>query len=608
LNGNGRNWKCRAILYVLLLAFGLCGSLVSAQKEPPTENKYQGFFYHYVDDRSLPERALNLVGLTTRQVGRSFALLAGVSRYKHVPDLPPVEIDIAKLYSYLKEQEFFDEIVILMNDDFTEHNLRYFLQSYFPKRVAAHPKSRFLFAFSGHGMNDRSRGYLLEHTARSFNDKVNSINLRLVRTYIQEVVDRGHHVLALINACYGGNFFRSSFGSERFVPTLPGAHAITAGGANELVYADPDIGPGSVFFEEFFAALDERADSFPAAERAGERSGDGVVTVDELATWLKLDIRQTYGERVNPQAGDLLPQKSLGGFFFLNRRRQREGGVVPPWDPTKIVTFGQQTLPLRATLHQVFHDTLKDGSKGPEMVVIPAGSFMMGSPEGQGRDEEWPQHRVIFDKSFAMGVHEVTDEFRKFVKATRYKTEEDANNTNWRSPGFEQEASHPVVFVSWNDVKRYVEWLKEETGKGYRLPSEAEWEYAARAGSKSSRYWSDRANDACQFANVADRTYKDQFPEETITIHDCRDGYVHTASVGQFRPNDFGLRDMLGNVSEWTADYWTLYESGINVWKWRTFRGGSWGSNPSFARSASRRSAGADPRGPVLGFRLARDL
>jgi len=156
---------------------------------------------------------------------------------------------------------------------------------------------------------------------------------------------------------------------------------------------------------------------------------------------------------------------------------------------------------------QVFQDQLKDGTPGPEMVEIRGGRFLMGSPvDEKGRYEDERQHEVQV-ADFAIGKYEVTvGQFKSFVKATQYKTEaeesggcyywtgsawkQDASKT-WRNPGFSQTDDHPVVCVSWNDAMAYVDWLSKQTGKTYRLPTEAEWEYAARAGTTAARYWGD---------------------------------------------------------------------------------------------------------------------
>jgi len=217
--------------------------------------------------------------------------------------------------------------------------------------------------------------------------------------------------------------------------------------------------------------------------------------------------------------------------------------------------------PAKKVKSKFFRDRLKNGSLGPQMVWIPAGSFRMGDIYGGGENDEKPVHRVSINR-FAMSRTEVTvGEFRRFVNATGYKTDAEKGGScwtvsqnegaNWRSPRFSQSDKHPVTCVSWNDGVAYAEWLSQQTGQQYRLPTEAEWEYAARAGTETARYWGNDPDKACGYANVADKTAKQEY--SNWSIHNCTDGYAQTAPVGQFKPNKFGLYDMLGNLWEWTC-------------------------------------------------------
>jgi hypothetical protein len=312
------------------------------------DKPYQRFFVHYVDHRSLPEKALNLIGLTAQDVGRSFALLAGVTRYPNMPEghqeLAPAAEDLRQLQAYLRAQEFFDEIVVLQDGDVTLDNLAYFLQSYFPDRLQRFPKSRFVFAYSGHGMAEgppgRPTGYLLKATATGLEDKPNAIPMRVLRVLVDHVVDAGHQVLVLVNACYSGAFLsRRPFGGTTvYLPRDGGAHAITAGGSGQRTWHDPHVGTGSIFFEKLLAGLSGQADTWPVRPDGGR--GDGVVTVDELATYLRQEVDlATQGTQI-PLPADISPHGSLGGFFFLNRKRQVASGYVKDWQPSRLSPFG----------------------------------------------------------------------------------------------------------------------------------------------------------------------------------------------------------------------------------------------------------------------------
>ena len=252
---------------------------------------------------------------------------------------------------------------------------------------------------------------------------------------------------------------------------------------------------------------------------------------------------------------------------------------------------------------RTFRDKLQDGSEGPEMVLIPAGSFTMGSPrEETGRlDNEGPPRAVTIAKPFAIGKYEVTfAEYDRFVRAMTGRDSPD--DVGW---GREH---RPVVNVSWQDAVAYAEWLSAATGQRYRLPSEAEWEYAARGGTTAAYWWGDAASR--EYANYgADECCGGQA--------DGPDQWINTAPAGSFPANPFGLHDMLGNVWEWTQDCWNKNYHGAPVdgsaWESgdcsrRVRRGGSWGGLPNSIRSAHRAWNNPDDRQNFfLGFRVVRE-
>ena len=270
----------------------------------------------------------------------------------------------------------------------------------------------------------------------------------------------------------------------------------------------------------------------------------------------------------------------------------------------------------------------------PEMVVVPAGSFDMGSPPGEpGRHgNEGPVHRVRIVNSFAIGKYEVTrQEFARFLQesghapikrcwtiegSALFNSGRHRNGRNWANPSFSQSPLDPVVCVSWMDAQAFVKWLSVETGKPYRLPSEAEWEFAARAGTSASRYWGDDASLACRYENVSDAEVRKKYFD--WSFHNCSDGNFATSSRGQFMPNPFGLYDILGNAGEWVEDCWRRgYRdaptdgSALTVGgdcSQRVARGGSWGSGPRIARAAKRHHFGLEEAFYEAGFRVARSL
>ena len=273
---------------------------------------------------------------------------------------------------------------------------------------------------------------------------------------------------------------------------------------------------------------------------------------------------------------------------------------------------------------------LRDCPTCPEMVIIPAGSFDMGSPKSEDSrgDDEGPVHRVKIS-TFALGKTEITrTQFAAFVKDTKYaignncKTLEGSkfdkrSGRNWRDLGFLQTSQHPAACINWNDAKAYAAWMSHKTGKHYRLPTEAEWEYAARGHTVTARYWGDNPDDACKYANVADKTAQAKIPGAPFwRLHNCTDGFAYTAPVGSFKANAFGLKDMLGNVWEWTEDSFhdSYKEAPVDGSAWqgngekRVLRGGSWNNGPTRVRVAKRGRDIPTTRFCNIGFRLARTL
>jgi formylglycine-generating enzyme required for sulfatase activity len=278
-------------------------------------------------------------------------------------------------------------------------------------------------------------------------------------------------------------------------------------------------------------------------------------------------------------------------------------------------------------------DVFRECVNCPEMVVVPAGEVLMGSTAGDidsglAAANEAPQHRAVVKQSIAVGRFEVTrDQYAAFVKSAGYRPGERCYTfehnlpqlraeRSYLNPGFVQDGHHPAVCVSWTDAKAYVQWLSQTTGKPYRLLSEAEFEYAARAGSTSRFGFGDDPSELCKFANGADRTAKSAgLPADTAYMN-CSDGHPFTAPVGSLAANAFGLSDMIGNVWEWTEDCFGDYATAGSDSAARvdagctshTLRGGDWFSTETSLRPAVRAKANADARHDDIGFRVARTL
>jgi formylglycine-generating enzyme required for sulfatase activity len=281
--------------------------------------------------------------------------------------------------------------------------------------------------------------------------------------------------------------------------------------------------------------------------------------------------------------------------------------------------------------------TLRDCPTCPEMVVIPAGSFLMGTPKAIQVPTEVPAEldpvSITITRPFALGRFELTrGEYQEFVSATGYSPP-DPHCRTWVAdlkafrdlPRGWQQANipaaptdrHPASCISWHDARAYLAWLSKQTGRNYRLPSETEWEYAARAGTRTLYPTGNDRRRICRQANLHDRRTAASYPL-AWTVAPCYDGFADVAPVGSLQPNNFGLYDMLGNVWEWAEDCASLSYFGRpldqRAWTWdggckrRIQRGGGWITGPERARPGFHGDGDDSDRADFAGMRVARDL
>ena len=356
---------------------------------------------------------------------------------------------------------------------------------------------------------------------------------------------------------------------------------------------------------------------------AGRKAWDAGNPAQALSEWRKAaNAGDIEGLKTALAAGaDVNARDGRGWTALMHAANKGDVLLVEPLLAAK----AEERKRLLERVGKVFRDC----GECPEMVVVPAGSYLMGSPSTEvGRDDdEGPVHQVVIGEPFAVGVKEVTrGEYMRFVRVTGHSAGDscwtyedgewkDRGGRNWEDPGFGQMDGHPAVCVNWEDAKGYVEWLSRETGEEYRLLSEAEWEYVARGGSGRARYWGEDGQ--CGYANGADRALKGRYSDWKWEVASCNDGHVHTAPVGSFASNGFGLYDVLGNVWEWVEDCWKESYAGApsdgRAWESgncgrRVLRGGSWDDVPWYLRSASRGRDATGNRYDDFGFRVARTL
>ena len=284
---------------------------------------------------------------------------------------------------------------------------------------------------------------------------------------------------------------------------------------------------------------------------------------------------------------------------------------------------GPQPLVTVKVAQKPLFEVFQDCESCPKMVSLPAGSFRMGSPANEiGRHADESPLVQVDVPAFALALTEVTRfDWALFERQSGYRAASgcltwdgdgyvQAAHLGWRNPGFSHSDEHPAVCVSWQDAQAYARWLSTKTGHPYRLPSEREWEYAARAGSSRPYPWT--GTSVCDHANVADESLRLKHP--AWPNDKCNDGYPFTAPVGSYAPNAFGLYDMHGNVMEWVQDCWSPQlqasdgrSAALNC-RSRVLRGGGWDLTASYMRSAYRGKAAEANRGSATGFRLARTL
>lgn len=447
---------------------------------------------------------------------------------------------------------------------------------------------RLLVFFSGHGHTDRDTdmGYLVPTdaldpnlNAQGFLSK--ALPIESLQTSAKSI--RARHAVFLFDSCFSGSIFMSKAAptqpeprgasvSERFrflteKAAKPVRQFIAAGGPDEPLPAQ------SQFVPLFIQAL----------SGSGSRVGDGYVTGKELGAWLEQTL-PSYNRYQNPHSDVIkVPQLSFGDVVF-----QVPGAVVPvPVRPPEspVVQAETRSAPPADPFPpgKRFRDC--EDAACPWMVVVPAGSFMMGSPDDELWHEstEGPQHRVSISK-FAMGQYEVTQ--------GQWRALMGSNPSYFKRCG----DKCPVENVSWYDAQEFVKKLNAKTRKAYRLPSEAEWEYAARAGTTT----------AYSFGATVSETQAN-----------CG-GSGTKEAVGRYPANSFGLSDMHGNVWEWTGDWYAPYEEteakdpvvpqDKKESRERVIRGGSWLVFNGNCRSALRRASPPDDRFYAHGFRLARGL
>jgi formylglycine-generating enzyme required for sulfatase activity len=549
--------------------------------------------------------------------GQRWAILIGVDDYVQAKDLQFAGADQQALRDRLVASGFPQRQVYLLHNKAESSRFAPF-KSNIERELdlmlrLVEPNDLIVVAFSGHGVQLGDTAYLCPADA-NLDDPKTLISLDWF--YDRLKGSPAAFKLLMVDACRndprpeGQRSLADE--SQRFSRSLDkpppeGTMLLTSCSPGEISYEEKTLGHG-VFMHYLLDGLRGQADE----------NRDSQVSVGELAKYASRQTRVFVADRF---ADSQRPK--LTSFNLALEALDYPLGDVGPRVPPVIVN-----------------------SIGMKLALIPPGEFLMGSAESAETlaqvfnskaeyfTDEHPQHRVRITQPFYFGVHEVTlGQFLKFYHDAKYKMESERDGKGawgYTGSGFEQRKSfvawswgfegytkeHPVVNVTWNDAVAFCEWLSQKEGVTYRLPTEAEWEYACRAGTQTRFFGGDAAESLLGYANVADQSNKripgigQDFPYATFD-----DRFAFTAAVGSFKPNAFGLHDMHGNVLEWCQDWYDKdYYAGSPVndpqgppsGAARVLRGGSWDSYPGFCRSADRIRGGPAFRSDYTGFRVAR--
>jgi formylglycine-generating enzyme required for sulfatase activity len=528
------------------------------------------------------------------------ALVIGNSKYTgDLPKLANPDNDAELMAATLKKLGF--QVVKVQDADLSQ--MKRAISDFGTKLGNAGPTAVGLFFYAGHGLQISGNNYLIPINARiekSADADLEAVDANLI---LKQMEFAGNSLnIIILDAC-------------RNNPLSRGMRSASGG----LAKMDAPLGT--------FIAY-STAPNQTAADGDGKNSPyTAAITKAMLKPGIAIEeaFRDARVDVLNATNREQIPweSSSLTGAFYFAPGGQTVASAAPALAPQAAPTDQGASKALPAGGAES-----KECNNCPKLVALPGGTFMMGAAPGEAdaTKAEQPQKRITI-KPFSIGKFDVTKEqFAAFLKDTGHKPNDrcDVDGSNkmtadqhWDRPAFGsylQSARDPVVCVSWNDAEAYVQWLAKVTGKPYRLPSEAEWEYAARAGSAGAHYWDDSDQKGmCRYANVADLSVLQVFAGWKVA--QCNDGHPFTAPVDALKPNGFGIHGMLGNVKQWVADCPTGSPSAIpddgaavqGSCAQHMVRGSAWNSPPSLVRFAYREHAPADYAANNYGFRVALD-
>ncbi|MDR4469808.1 MAG: SUMF1/EgtB/PvdO family nonheme iron enzyme [Nitrospira sp.] len=499
--------------------------------------------------------------------GKDWAVVIGINDYQKAPRLR-YAIQDAMAIGDLLEQQGFTVIRKVSSEDTTRQSIETVLGTELPRKLGTN--DRVLIFFSGHGKDEQfgagqRTGYLLPMDANPKNFSATAISMGRVREWANAWPAK--HVLFIVDSCYSGIIGENTKGFPNEMTSMY-REDITREPSRQLIVAGEADQEALEVREWEQSLLTHFLLEGLGRDKTADLDANGIITAQELHVFLESRVwkeAELKGHKQRPQYWSLSPGHK-GQFVFPGQAQQER-----PVQPARIPSPSSASVP------------------SPAMTRIEPGSFMMG---GGTEENATPSHLVQFTRPFAIARHETTfDEYDRFAQATGRPLPKDRG---WGR------GSRPVINVSWEDANAYAQWLSQQTGERYRLPTEAEWEYAARSGGN------------------------DQTWAGTSNMKQLKDYAVYasnrTEPVGSKQPNRLGLNDMSGNVWEWVEDCWHEKYDGAppNGSAWiatnggdctrRVLRGGSWDNNPEYLRTLRRLSDNADFRYNSIGFRLVQEL
>lgn len=529
------------------------------------------------------------------------ALVIGNSKYgAEIGKLPNPANDAALMATTLAKLGF--NVTKLIDAD--QKQMKRAIADFGSALIAAGPDAAGLFFYAGHGVQIGGENYLIPIGAVI--EKEADAELEAVQAdwVMKQMEFAGNRInIIVLDACRNNPLARGMRSSTR------GLARMDAPKGSFIAYS---TAPGET-------AADGDTKNSPYTQALTKAMLEPGIAIEETFRNARVDVLNATGEKQVPWESS-----SLTGAFYFQEGAAKAPAIVTVTTPAETSSASKSVAAAVAP-----GGVIKDCPACPELIAIPAGSFMMGATvnEADSSDVERPPTQISVP-NFALGKTHVTrGQYATFIEQSGHKSDDNCwveagggkndfvRGKNWRDPGFDQRDEDPVVCVSAADAEAYVKWLGKTSGNVYRLPSEAEWEYAARAGATGAYYWGGDVKNYCKFGNIADEAATKTY--EGWNVVDCDDGYVHTSPAASFEANAFGLYDMLGNVKQWVADCWNDDLEGIGPsakarrtgnCKMRAVRGSAWNGQPAIGRLAYREGNNVPTAYYNYGFRVARDF